>query len=147
MLWHAIVSCIQDTPRFGDIVSAIQELRNQETQKFAVPANRKTLDVLEHKILGVEFYDKTDKLPHKLISGVIEYALPNEGKALARRSTAHNVHTATAARSLTQYRTGIEPDNRSGQYGRRWEVEMMSGRMDRVQLHRCDNVKSSLFEA
>ena len=93
VLRHAEIPCVQYAPRLGDDISAFFKLRNQQMQELSVLAYRESLHVLEHEVLGIKVHDKTNKLSDKLLTRVIQHALPDEREALARGAAENDIHT------------------------------------------------------
>jgi len=59
-------------------------------------ANRKTLNVLEDEGLGLQLRNKAHELLNQEVSGVVEHALTDKGKALAWGASEYDIDGASS---------------------------------------------------
>ena len=109
-------------------------------------ADRKALHVLEHKRSGIELRDNANKLSNQTIARVVEIAVADQRKPLARGAAEHAIDPASADSGRLRNIVAAERLNRTRDYNRLRKVVLVHGAMHRIPLHGRRHVEPGLFE-
>ena len=91
MLRGIVVAGVQNPPRNPDIVPGVRKFHHEFVEKRAMPADREPLHILEDESPRAEFRDEANEFAHQPVARVVEYAMADQGKALARGAAEHAI--------------------------------------------------------
>ena len=109
-------------------------------------ADGKSLHVLENEGPGIELRDNTDEFTDQPITGIVEKAVADQGKPLARGTSEHAIDPTTADSGRLCDIVATESLDWARYYCRLRKVVLVNGAMHRVPLHSRDHVEPGLLE-
>src|SRR3989344_3666302 len=93
--------CIQYAPGHANSIPEKLERLDDFFQELLVLAYGKSFYILEYEIGGVQFFHDSNELSHQRVTRIVEYALTDKRKALARGTAGNDIDSAiTDARLL-----------------------------------------------
>lgn len=146
ILRYTIVGSVQNLVILDDLILRVFEGINNLGEKLAMTAKGKAFDVLEHEILWLQFQNKPDEVMNKGVSRIIQSALTDHRKSLARRAPEYDIYVLVAnvrllANELARGRHDAAADRCAP-----GKVEFMGGGMNGVNLNRSHYIKTRLLE-
>ena len=89
VLRNPVIGSVQNAVRKQYVVIACKRI-DHFVQNLTLPAHRQALDVLEDEVSRPQFQDKSNKMMYERIARIVEGALANQGKTLARGSAEYH---------------------------------------------------------
>ena len=137
---------VEYLPRQADPIPDIGKSFDHLFEKFPMFSYREPFDVFENEVGRVKFFDYTDEFANERVSRILECAMSDQGKSLARSSSENDIDTPIAD-------IGLSSDFFSGQIGYRqrehdafWKIIFVNGRIDRIDFDGGDDIEPGLFE-
>jgi len=134
-------------PRRRYAISKRVESVNYLVEEVTMFPDSKTLNVFEYEIRRFQFTDNADEFFDKRIPGVVERALTDQGKTLARSAPENDVDASpTQTRDRSNFVT-CEAKDRGRDHGAFWEIEHVDCGVNGIDLYGRSDVEASLLEA
>ncbi len=147
MLRYAKLRSVQDLPRQAGTVALATKLLDEFFEDASMLPNCQAFDIFEDKVRGLEFGHNPDEFANEAVPGIIERAMADQGKPLARSASKNYVDTATAYSCPPPNLVSGETHNRLRQDGAAREIVCVDGAMDGIDFNGSDNIEAGLFEA
>lgn len=144
-LGHSVGSGVEHTPRLSDFVSFRGKRLNKLFQEGAMFAHSEAFYVFKDKVVRIQFADDPHEISHQTIARVIENALADQGKALARSPTDDGSDWTLDSAPLANL-VPTQFGHRLRNHGTIWKVEFMNGTVNRVDFDRSRNLETSLLK-
>ena len=110
-------------------------------------ADGKAADIFEDEVFRVQFGDNPNEMVNQTIAWVVEGAPPNHAEPLARCAAKDHIHIPLAYPRIGANVFAIDVGNATTDRGTAREVVFVGCRMNRIVLHRRENVESRLHES
>ena len=103
--------------------------------------------VLKYENAGLQFLDEAKEMKDERVPWIVQDAMANERKPLARRSAEDHVDLATVDTSGATNSVTVQFGQVTADHRRVGEIEFMDSSVDRVVLDSRRNIESGLLDA